>query len=76
MPVILEHENVALWLSGQSGTELLDPAAEEKVSSWPVSTRVNKTGSADGATFIDNVAQSVGSKCQNADCCSGLIWRF
>jgi len=33
MPVILEHENVAPWLSGQSGTELLIPAAEEKLTS-------------------------------------------
>ena len=55
MPVILEHENVAPWLSGEAGTDLLMPAAEEKLTSWPVSTRVNKAGGADGATFIDRV---------------------
>ena len=52
MPVILEPESFQPWLSGQSGTELLVPAAEEKLTSWPVSTRVNKTGSADDASLI------------------------
>jgi len=56
MPVILEHDNVAPWLSGEAGMELLMPAAEEKLTSWPVSTHVNKTGGADGATLIDKVA--------------------
>jgi putative SOS response-associated peptidase YedK len=55
MPVILGQENVAPWLSGEAGTELLMPAAEEKLTSWPVSTRVNKAGGADGATLIDKV---------------------
>jgi len=53
MPVVLEHENVAPWLSGEAGTELLIPAVEEKLTSWPVSIRVNKVGRADDATFID-----------------------
>jgi putative SOS response-associated peptidase YedK len=56
MPVVLEHENVAPWLSGDAGRELLIPAAEEKLTSWPVSTRVNKAGGADGPTLIDKVA--------------------
>jgi len=55
LPVILEHENIAPWLSGDAGTDLLIPAAEEKLTSWPVSTRVNKTGGADDATLIDKV---------------------
>jgi len=29
------------------------PAVEEKRTSWPVSTRVNKAGDADGATLIE-----------------------
>ena len=58
MPVILEQENVAQWLSGQSGTELLVPAAEEKLTSWPVSTHVNKAGGAGEATFIIKVSWS------------------
>jgi putative SOS response-associated peptidase YedK len=56
MPVVLEHENVAPWLSGEAGADLLIPVAEEKLTSWPVSTRVNKAGGADGATFIDRVS--------------------
>jgi putative SOS response-associated peptidase YedK len=55
MPVILEHENVAPWLSGDAGTELLMPAAEEKLTSWPISTHVNKAGGADDATLIEAV---------------------
>ena len=53
LPVVLELENVAPWLSGEAGVELLVPAAEEKLTSWPVSTRVNKTGGADDATLTD-----------------------
>jgi len=56
MPVVLEHENVAPWLSGEAGMELLMTAVEEKLTSWPVSTRVNKVGDTDGATLIDKVA--------------------
>jgi len=56
MPVILEPENVAPWLSGDGGADLLVPAAEEKLTSWPVSTHVNKAGGADEATLIDKVA--------------------
>ena len=52
MPVVLEHKNVAPWLSGDAGTEFLMPAAEEKLTSWPVSTRVNKAGGTDDATLI------------------------
>jgi hypothetical protein len=42
-------------LSDEAGTELLVPAAEEKLTSWLVSTRVNKAGGADDATCIDKV---------------------
>lgn len=52
MPVILKPDGFQPWLSGQSGTELLVPAADEKLTSWPVSTRVNKAGGANDATFI------------------------
>jgi len=53
MPVILEPDSVQPWLSGQSGTELLVPATEEQLTSWPVSIRVNKTGGADDASIIE-----------------------
>ena len=55
MPVILEHENIAPWLSGEAGMELLIRAADEMLTSWPVSTHVNKAGGADGATLIGKV---------------------
>jgi len=56
MPVILEPDSFQPWLSGEAGTDLLVPAAEEMLTSWPVSTRVNKTGGADGATLTDTGA--------------------
>ena len=58
MPVVLEPDSLQPWLSGQSGTELLVPAAEEKLTSWPVSTRVNKTGGEDGASLIASVSSA------------------
>ena len=58
MPVILEPDSFQPWLSGQSGTELLVPTAEEKLTSWPVSTHVNKTGGADDATLIASVGSA------------------
>ncbi len=58
MPVILEPDSFQPWLSGQSGTELLVPTAEEKLTSWPVSTRVNKAGGADDATLIASVGSA------------------
>jgi hypothetical protein len=34
-------------LRGAAGTELLKPAAEDRLRMWPVSRRVNKTGTGD-----------------------------
>ena len=51
-PVILEPEKFQPWPAGQSGTELLVSAAEEKHTNWAVSIRVNKTGNADDASLI------------------------
>jgi putative SOS response-associated peptidase YedK len=55
MPVILDPDDVKPWLNGALGSELLEPAPEEKLTYWPVSTRVNKTGSADDASLIEAV---------------------
>jgi hypothetical protein len=45
------------WLSGEAGTELLKPAAEGRLRMWPVSRRVNKTGTGDDdPTLLDEVA--------------------
>ncbi len=45
------------WLSGAAGAELLRSAAEDRLRMWPVSRRVNNTGSGDDdPTLIDEVA--------------------
>jgi putative SOS response-associated peptidase YedK len=57
MPVVLDKPNIGPWLSGEAGTELLRPAAEDRLRMWPVSRRVNKTGNGDDdPTLIDEVA--------------------
>jgi putative SOS response-associated peptidase YedK len=57
MPVVLDRANIAPWLNGEAGTELLRPAAEDRLPMWPVSRRVNKTGSGDDdPTLLDEVA--------------------
>jgi len=47
MPVMLDKADIEPWLSGGAGTELLRPAAEDGLRVWPVSRRVNKTGTGD-----------------------------
>jgi putative SOS response-associated peptidase YedK len=57
MPVVLDKADVRRWLSGEAGTELLMPAAEHRLRMWPVSRRVNRTGSGDDdPTLPDEVA--------------------
>jgi putative SOS response-associated peptidase YedK len=57
MPVVLDNADVRPWLSGTGGTELLRPAGEDCLRIWPVSRRVNKTGTYDeDPTLIDEVA--------------------
>jgi putative SOS response-associated peptidase YedK len=57
MPVVLDKADVGPWLKGDAGTELLKPAAENRLRMWPVSRRVNKTGSGDDdPTLLDEVA--------------------
>jgi putative SOS response-associated peptidase YedK len=52
-----EKVNIGRWLSGEGGTELLKPAAEDSLRMWPVSRRVNKTSTGDDdPTLIDEVA--------------------
>lgn len=41
MPVILKDKEVERWLSGAVGEEVLVPYAEEDLTLWPVSTRLN-----------------------------------
>jgi putative SOS response-associated peptidase YedK len=57
MPVVLDKADIRSWLNGEAGTELLRPAAEDRIRLWPVSRRVNKTGTGDDdPTLIDEVA--------------------
>jgi putative SOS response-associated peptidase YedK len=63
MPVLLTEGQFAPWLSGEAGTEALEPASNGYLKRWPVSKRVNSSkADADDATLIDPVemtAQSI-----------------
>jgi putative SOS response-associated peptidase YedK len=57
MPVVLDRADIGPWLAGEVGTEVLRPAAEDRLRLWPVSRRVNKTGTGDDdPTLLDKVA--------------------
>ena len=57
MPVLLDKADIESWLNGTGGTELLRPAADDRLRIWPVSRRVNKTGTGDDdPTLVDEVA--------------------
>ena len=47
MPVLLGPETVEGWLSGASGPDVLQPAAQDALREWIVSKRVNRTGFGD-----------------------------
>ena len=60
MPAVLGKADVKAWLNGEAGTELLEPAAEDRLRMWPVSKRVNKTGSGDNdRTLVDESGVAV-----------------
>ena len=44
MPVVLDKADIGAWLKGAAETELLRPAGDDRLRMWPVSRRVNKTG--------------------------------
>jgi putative SOS response-associated peptidase YedK len=57
MPVVLDKVDIKPWLDDSGGTELLRSAPNDKLRMWPVSRRVNKTGSGDDdPTLIDEMA--------------------
>jgi putative SOS response-associated peptidase YedK len=47
MPVILEANDFKAWLSGETGSEALKPAADSTLRLWPVSKRVNSSRTSD-----------------------------
>jgi putative SOS response-associated peptidase YedK len=54
MPVLVEPADFEVWLGGTGGIELLRPAAAAKLRMWPVSRRVNRTGSGDDDPTLTN----------------------
>jgi putative SOS response-associated peptidase YedK len=57
MPVVLDKADIRPWLTGEAGIDLLKPAPGERLRMWPVSRRVNKTGTGDDdRTLIEEVA--------------------
>jgi putative SOS response-associated peptidase YedK len=56
MPVLLDRPDFEAWLTGAAGPELLRPAAEDCLRMWPVSRRVNRTGSGDDPALIAEIA--------------------
>ncbi len=57
MPAVLDNADIGRWLNSTTGAEVLRPAAEDRLRMWPVSRRVNKTGTGDDdPTLIKEVA--------------------
>jgi putative SOS response-associated peptidase YedK len=57
MPVLLQSSDFDGWLNGTAGIELLRPAPENYLQTWPVSRRVNSSRApGDDPTLIDRIA--------------------
>jgi putative SOS response-associated peptidase YedK len=57
MPVFLAGDSFEAWLDGSAGVELVCSAPENLLHLWPVSKRVNRSGTGGhGRTLIDRVA--------------------
>jgi putative SOS response-associated peptidase YedK len=56
MPVLLQQNDFAPWLTGKAGTEMLRPAANNYLQAWPVSRRVNSSrADGDDPTLIESI---------------------
>jgi putative SOS response-associated peptidase YedK len=56
MPVLLQKKDFEPWLTGKAGTEVLRPAANNYLTTWPVSKRVNSSRAPDDdPTLIENI---------------------
>jgi putative SOS response-associated peptidase YedK len=57
MPVLLQRKDFDGWLTGTAGVELLKPAPNDYLQTWPVSRRVNSSRApGDDPTLIDRIA--------------------
>jgi putative SOS response-associated peptidase YedK len=57
MPVLLQPKNFDDWLTGKAGTELLKPAANDYLQTWPVSRQVNSSRAlSDNPALIEPVS--------------------
>src|SRR6266566_3723659 len=57
MPIILEADQFAPWLTGRAGLEVLKPAANDVLQCWPVSKRINSSrASDDDASLIEQMS--------------------
>ena len=57
MPVLLDKAGIRDWLNRTGRAELSRPASDDRLRMWPVSRRVNKTGTGDDdPTLINQVA--------------------
>lgn len=71
MPVVLEREQIAAWLTASVGREALRPAAEDVLAKIPVSKRVNSSRADDNdASLIERV--ELGPK-SDADALASLM---
>lgn len=55
MPVILDRDGAAAWMSGQAGVALLKPAAEDVLTRWRVSPAVNSARAANSSELIARI---------------------
>jgi putative SOS response-associated peptidase YedK len=56
VPVVLDKADIGPWLYGTADPLLLKPAAADRLSLWPVSRRLNKTGAGDDdPTLLDEI---------------------
>ena len=54
MPVLLGRDQFAAWLDGSAGADVLQPAHQEALREWIVTTRLNRTGQGnDDPTMIE-----------------------
>jgi putative SOS response-associated peptidase YedK len=65
MPVLLQPKDFDRWLTGNAGTELFRPAANDYLQAWPVSRRVNSSRAPDDDPTLSgiSIAKMQGSLC-------------